>query len=205
MEACRVYALIRLDRFDEALSHCERMLRAPEGDLAGSWRLLLVHGLLGEMALYRGWPDEALAQADWVRHAMPPTAAAHRPLRSPIASTHGARAAAQVAAGQIAEARAGCDQALRWSREPIIEAAMALVRAQASLKEYDPRAAEREAAAALRRLPGSLEARYWRGRALDEMGRRAEGEALLRALAEEWPREHWGRLARSATEGSAAA
>lgn len=197
MDACQVAALIELDRFEEALQVCERLLRAPEGDVLGPWRLLLTHSLLADMALYRAWLDEAVAQANCILHAVPPAAAAG-PLRSLVAAAHRVRAAAHVVTKQYDEARAECLRALRWSRDPTTETSVASIRAQTCLGTGDAEGAERESAIALRSLPGNLEARYWRGRALRESGHKDRGETLLRALATDFPVEHWGVQARIA-------
>jgi Zn-dependent protease/tetratricopeptide (TPR) repeat protein len=197
----RAGAFIAMDRFDEALSECERVVNRPPaeqaaGDRLGPWRLLAAHAVMSHVALYRGWMDEALAQAGCVLQAAPRFAGGLS--RSVLAEAYRVRAEAEVAEGRLEEGRAECRRALQWSRAPTVEAGAATIRAQASLKSGDPEAAERETAGAVTRLPGSLAALYWRGRALGAAGRASEGDALLRDLAARFPGEHWGRLAAAA-------
>jgi Zn-dependent protease/tetratricopeptide (TPR) repeat protein len=197
--AARAAALIRLERFEEALRCCEEMLRAPQGDLISPWRPLLVHRQLGELALYRSWPDEAQAQAECVLRGLGAQVAG---LAGTLAAgARWVRASACVAEGRVSEGQRECEKALATNRDPATEARIAVVRAQAALLDGDWERAEKETGNALRRLPGSLETLYWRGRVLREAGN-VEGETILRRLAAEFPREHWGILARAALPGT---
>jgi Zn-dependent protease/tetratricopeptide (TPR) repeat protein len=200
----RMAAHIERDDYEAALMECERLLRPPSGgepDPLGGWRLLLVHCMLGQLALYRGWPDEALAQANVVIGAVP--AAADGPVRRLGGAARRLHATAQVRLGRLDAARHECDRLPRWGRDPTNEAALALIRAEAELAAGDAATAGRETALARQRLPGSLSVRYWRGRSLVATNRRAEGEALLQGLVAEYPEEHWGRRARQDLESAA--
>jgi Zn-dependent protease/tetratricopeptide (TPR) repeat protein len=187
----RVEALTLLGRFPEALECCERILQAPQEDPLGAGRLWLTHVCLADVARYRDWPDETLAQVDWSLRAM----RSQKGKQAAILYT--LRATALVAQGQIEEARAACDQALAANRDTSIEAWIATLRAQAHLQKEEPASAERETVRAMRLLPGSLGVRYWRGKALLAGGQKREGETLLYTLAQEFPNDYWGRRART--------
>ena len=186
----RAGAFARLGRFEDALRECERILQSPPGDRLGTWRPIFVHRLLAEVMLFREWPDEARAQAQCVLNALP--RAGDDLAREAVAAAHRVRAAAEVELGDSKRANAEIRTALQWGRNAAYEPLMALLRAQAALRAGDAGAAEKETAGALRKLPGSLAVRYWRGRALAAVGRDDEGARVLRALADEFPREYWG-------------
>lgn len=194
--AARAEAFLLMERYEEALAECERLLRGPLSDPVGTWRSLLVRERLARMSLDRDWPDEARAQADCLLRDTPAGAAGLA--RSLTAAGHRLRAAAQIRMGEFAEGRAECERARRWGREPAEEAEAALIRTEAALAEGDLSAADKESLAAVRRLPDALGVRFWRGRVLLALGRRADGEAGLRGVAAEVPGEVWGGRARAA-------
>src|SRR5439155_2407155 len=120
------------------------IVNAPSEDRIGPWRLLIAHAVLSDLSVYRGWPDEALAQAGCVLQSAPKIAGVLS--RALMAQAYRVRAEAQVAEGRLDESRAGCQRALQWSRAPLVEAAAAAIRAQACLRAGDPEGAERETA-----------------------------------------------------------
>lgn len=196
MRSCwRALGLVRTERFEEALAQCEAILRAPQGDRAGKLRILLVREILAELALHRGWPEEARSQADIILRETPSTAGSTE--RALIAGARWARATALAWEGRADDALQETERALQWGREPGAEVAAALVRARTALAVGEHDRALREVEAALKRLPGHLEAQYYQGLLLREAGS-PEGGALLAALAAQHPRDRWGRLAASA-------
>lgn len=190
----RAAALTLLDRYNEALVCCEQMLQAPQDDPSASLRLLIVHLRLARIALFRGWPDEARAQAEWCLRAAPKTANAL------VARLHVLVADACAAQNESEAARAACDRALTARREPVVQAGVAAVRAQISLQAGDHNAAEHETRRAVRLLPGHLELLYWRGRVLNALGKETPEETSLRTLAASYPNDHWGKRARADLE-----
>ncbi len=191
--AARAMSLAETDRFEEAMQECERMLRGPQQDRLGPLRLVLVRTVLAQAALLRSWPDEAMAQATLVQGAI-------RAAVSPTGRAIGglarrARAVALLETGQIEQARQEANRALQWDRSLASEAGAAVIRARACLLAGDLLGAEQETAAALERLPGSLEALYWRAEALRAAGRCTESEQIFQNLARNHPRDHWGLLA----------
>ena len=189
----RAEALVALVRFDEALRICEAILQTPEGDRVGLWRPALVHGLLAKMAHYRGWYDEAVAQSDCVlKSRVPKNQAMIRPM---VAAIYLSKAMAKAEMGECETALALCEKSSQLMRSPQLDSLAAITRAQIALRKGDATTAERESAEAMRLLSGSLQVRYWRGRALIAAGRREEGETMLRRLTEEYPRHHWAKLA----------
>ncbi len=190
----RAEALVEAERFDEALAQCEALLRLPAPPELTPLRILLVRAPLARLARYRGWFDEAAAQAGLLLGGFRGVALAPRF----IAYAYQERAAARAGAGDLEGACADADAALRSDRSPGTEAAAALVRAEVALAAGDPETATRATATALRRSPGDLRARYWSGRTHLAAGRQAEGEASLAALAAEFAADHWGHRAREA-------
>lgn len=181
-------AYILLDRYGDALGCCESILQAPPDDPQGAARLWLVHYRLAQSARYRGWWDEALAQADLCLRTM-------RGGNRLTAGLHGVRALALLDQGKTEEARAACDQALKASREPQAESRTEALRGEISLRAGAPADAEKQTARALRLAPDNLEIRFTRGRALIAAGQRTEGETMLWEMARAYPLEHWGRCA----------
>ncbi len=196
MRACwRALGLVRTERFGEALAQCEEILRAPQGDRAGKLRVLLVREILAELALHRGWPEEARSQAEVVLRETPSTAGSTE--RSLIAGARWVRALAMATEGRSDEALRETERALQWGREPEAEVSAALVRARTALARGERDEALREVQGALKRLPGHLEARYQQAVLLRENGA-PEGMSQLAALARQYPHDRWGRLAAAA-------
>ena len=185
----RASALPLLDRYDEALVCCEQALQAPSADHVPVFRLLVVHMRLGRIALSRGWADEAIAQAEWsLRVAAKLTKTVHSRL-------YAVRAEAKALLGQADEARKDCDLALSGAAESYVRAWSATIQAQSYLASGNMIEAEKATERALRMLPGSLRALYWRGMVLNRVGRTSEGGEILRGLVANYAAEHWGRQA----------
>lgn len=184
----RSASLMLLGRGEEALICCEQMLQGGPDDRLGPLRLLTVHMRLSRLALFRGWHDEATAQAAWCIGAARKMSALYR---TRLLTTQAFALAAQ---GDAVGARAASEQTLKGSGDPHSQAMAALVAAQLLLNEGRAPAAERETTRALRLLPNSLPCRYWHGRALMALGQ-GTGREQLRALAAQFPKEHWGREA----------
>ncbi len=192
----RATALGYQDRYDAALHECETLLRLPAAGAQAYLHLAAVREILAVLALHRGWPDEALAQcAALLRESASLTG---NTVRQITAKMQRVRARALAAEGRLDEAEVALSQALLGERTPTAETSAALTRAEIALKRGEAERAERESAAAMRRLPGSLEVRYRRACVLRASGRNPEADALLRTLAEEFPGEHWGRRAAAA-------
>lgn len=188
----RASALLLLDRFDDALTCCERMLQpTPEG-ASGALRLLTVRLRLSRIALLRGWDDEAVAQSDWCLRA---SAQLSKNFTSRI---HAGRAAALVGQGQVDAALLECREAGEGASETYIQAWIAAIEAQAHLLTGNVGQAEKEAQRATRLMPGNLQFRYWHGRVLLAQGHTEEGRILLTDMAAAFPLEHWGRAAKFA-------
>ena len=189
----RASALLMLDRYEETLTCCERMLQghAP-GAITGPLRLLIVHMYLTRLALLREWGDEAMAQSDWCLRA-----AANLP---PIiqARVHIRRAHALVMQGQAEAALQESRLAEKQATETHTQANAASAEAQAHLLAGNAQSAEKAMQRALRLTPANLQFRYWQGRVLLAQGRVGEGKTLLTELAGAFPHEHWGRAAKSA-------
>ena len=195
--ASRTAALVCQDRFEEALAQCEALLRVPVSTpLEYRVNLALVRELLGAIALYRGWPDEARAQADMLERELPGELA--QLSRRLVGSAHRLRAQAFTEEDRLDEADAACVRSLEWDRNGRSETGVALIRGQIALKRGEKERADRETASAYRRMPGSLETRYWRACALRALGSTEQANALLQDLARDYPGEHWGRRAAAA-------
>ncbi len=187
----RASALMLLDRFEDALACCERMLQpTPEG-ASGGLRLLTVHLRLSRLALLRGWGDEAVAQSDWCLRASAQLSKIF------TARIHAGRAAALVQQGQTDAALQECRLAGEAASETYTQAWIAAMEAQAHLLAGNAAQAEKEAQRATRLMPENLQFRYWRGRVLLAQGQ-AEGKTLLAEMAATFPQEHWGRAAKNA-------
>jgi Zn-dependent protease/tetratricopeptide (TPR) repeat protein len=193
VSAYRAAALIRLDRFEEVMTECERLLRTPHGDRTGAVRLFLVRRILAEMALYRGWDDEAIAQADQVSRMSPQSLSGTA--RTLAADAVRTRAMALIDSGKMAETQTILEQYRQWDRQPWAQAIESMLRASVSLKQGSPQSGLAEIDEVARRLPGSLETLYLRGKALLATGKSEEGRDILSRLAAGFPNEHWGKLA----------
>jgi tetratricopeptide (TPR) repeat protein len=194
--------LISLGQYESALLLCEGMLGSPQGDAVAVLRPVLAHLLLTQMALYRGWADEAIAQCNLVLEApMQMTA----PLFALLgAMAYRCRSRVYVALGQFEAALKDCDMALQLHFEASMAALKLMVRALACLQAGDLALADRLSAASLRQLPDSLELQCLRADVLLSLGRFDERSLLLQAVATGYPHEHWGRIAAAALESTAA-
>lgn len=190
----RAEALLQMDRYDEALRECESMLQAPPGSRSLRLRELLVRCVLAKLAMNREWGDEAEAQAHCILRLAPNGGAgvladATKFARRTIARAH-------VLDGRLEGVELACEAALRLGRTPADELQVALIRLQACLKGGNLEGARKEAEYLRRRAAGSLEVRYWTAR-LELARGAAEARDALRRLAEDFPREHWGRRAQA--------
>ena len=187
----RTIALTLLERYEEALSVCEAILQAQATDPMGRARLLVVHFRLSQIALFRGWADEAKAQTEWCLRVVKQ----NKPM---AAILRGRLALSDALGGNLPEAISQCEQALALSRESSIKAMVSSVRAEISLKSAAPAEAEKEALSAVKAFPLHLAYRYRYGVALGANGKGAESKTILDALAHDFPNEHWGRLSAEA-------
>ncbi len=191
----RCFALILLDRYDEAIENCEQILQATTQDeFSGPARLLIAQVRLAQLARMRGWPDELKARADSVLRGIKHVSPAQ------TSEIQGMKAISLAEMGDIQAARELLEATAKAGQEPLTKAFTATAMAQVSLIAGETIEAERQAEQALRLLPESLEAQYWHGRSLAANGRRDEGGAKLESLARSFPLEHWGRLAGAATK-----
>ncbi len=190
--SARAEALALIGRHEEALACVEGILQSPDERLSQPARILIAHAGLSQIVRARGWFDESQAHIDWCLRAAARSAANLR------AFLHCNRSAARTALGDPEGALAEAELAGKLSRELVVEGAIRIARAAALLAQGKADEACREAASALARRPGSLEARYWHGMALRASGQTEEGSRALNELAAEWPAEHWGRLAAAA-------
>jgi Zn-dependent protease/tetratricopeptide (TPR) repeat protein len=173
-------------RYEDALATCERMLAVTGGDprsapIAEFW----VRNILARMAIFRGWHDEAAAQAEWCLKHFKIAA----PLTAPL---HLILAEAQAAQRQFADAEQNVATALKANTHVPIRAWAGTVRAEIALAEGDTDRATKEADQALRLLPGHLACLYWWGR--------CDNPAMLDTLAERFPNDYWGQKANQARE-----
>jgi len=181
-------ALGLLERFDEALDRCEQILPAAASEQAARGRYLTVRICLAEIARMRGWADEALAQAEWC------LAALHSKARHARGLLRALRAVCLTDLGKLDAAVHEAARAERSARDPAVETSGCLVRARAALAAGNAAEALRHLARAEKLRAGDLEVRYWRGLARREACD-ASADEELRALADEHPRELWGRRA----------
>jgi Zn-dependent protease len=193
----RANALMLLGRWEEALSCCEEVLRVASemGDpRTGPVLNFLVHARVARLAQLRGWDDEASAQAIWcLQHV----AHGAKALRARLHALQAEALANLPTPGATEQARIAADAALKSSREVEIQGWTATALAQAALRDGDSDTARREVERVVRLLPGHLACRYWRGRTLAASGDGAGGAETLRALAQAFPDEHWGRRAQA--------
>ena len=188
----QIAALGLATRYADALTGCERLLQtASANPRTAPLGPFFVHRELARLALFRGWYDEAQAQAEWCINVLSPDA---KPLAAPL---HAVRA--EALAGRAAEsqgvarekfldaARAAADRALENNREPSLQARVATIRAQLALLTGDSATAATEAKRAASLFPGHLGCRYWRARTV--------APTDLPALAAAFPEDYWGKKA----------
>jgi Zn-dependent protease/tetratricopeptide (TPR) repeat protein len=182
------YTLV--ERFDDALACCERILQARGSTTSAAARLLMAHNRMQRIAQVRGWADEHLAQTEWCLRVAAPRAIVFR------AGMEAKRAQALYALGRTDESAAACAAAVALHRSAAVEAVTSATLAEIAADAGDGVAADRQSLRAVRLMPGELEIRFRRGSALYKSNGSPEGEQILRSLANDFPREHWGRQAK---------
>ncbi len=193
----RATALTLTERYDEALTVSEAILKAPHDDPLDKLRLIVVRFRIARIAFFQGWTDEGRAQMEVCLKAVSNL----RPLQG-LAQLRLAEAA--LAEGNLPEAKKSGDLAQSLFKEPAFLASVASVRAEIAARLNRPAEAEKEIQGALTQFPDQLEFKYRFGLILNAVGKLAQGEAVLRQLAQEFPQEHWGKqagLALSETKG----
>ncbi len=192
----RAAALMLMDRHNESLAVCERILASP-GELLpnGNSRLLLTHIRLAKIARIRGWMDETIAQSNLCLSAI------SKRSKAGIAALHCLKASAYIDMGKLDLALEACDLASKQTVEPYYASWVSVLKAQIDLKNGMPSLASKNIAKAIRLLPDNLEFRYWYGKTLVADGKKVEGENVLLEMRQKFPEEHWGKLAGAALSG----
>lgn len=192
-----VKSLILLGRYEEALSILERWISDSSSRIPNLMRLYLTHSFLADIALFRGWNDEAQAQISQSRKLIPSSDKSWMAVNTLMES----RVLAQL--GRDAEAIDTGRSALKLSRTPQLEAGFAAIETEIAIRENNLTSAERELARACKFLPGHLIHIYLQGKLLIAQGKTGEGAAILNHLAKLNPHDQYGRMAHLAAAESA--
>lgn len=192
----RATALMLIDRHQECLAICESVLQAPIELLPnGNSRLLQTHIRLAKIARFQGWMDETVAQADLCLGAI------SKRSKAGIAALHCLKAAAFIDLNQLDAALVSCDMAATQNKEAYYASWVSVLKAQIDLKKNMPGEASRKISRAMHLMPDNLEFRYWYGRTLLSHDKKEEGFTVLNEMRNQFPQEHWGKLAEKALAG----